>query len=230
MWECHKAQNAIASEMQTIENSAASDEASEAHFKATVNLQQELEKWKTHFQQWIDAQFKYIETLHLWLDKCHIDPPTESEIPEVIHFLSSWLIHLKELQTQDRVALTIDDFTGVVHSLELEQEGEMFMKKNTDKYAKDLSNHSWLSKRSEKKYLGYGNDEGMKSDVDTHRFELESGLQRHSEVMQDRKERTLSTFKQHLPLIFDAMASFAKDASKAYETVHPNSRENTGHI
>jgi hypothetical protein len=224
MWECHKAQNAIASEMQTIENSAASSEASDAHFKATVDLQRELEKWKTHFQQWISSQLKYIETLYLWLQKCHIEPPDESEVPEVLHFLSNWCNHLKELQRQDQVALTIDTFTGMVHSLELEQEGEMFMKKNTDKHARELE------KRSEKKYLGYGNGEGVKEDVDTQRSELESGIQRHSEVMQDRKERTLSSFKQHLPLIFDAMAAFAKDASKAYEAVHPSSREKADHI
>ena len=230
MWECHKAQKAIASEMQTIENSVVSDEASEAHIRATVDLQRELEKWKTHFQQWIEAQFNYIETLYLWLVKC-LDPldeggdksglsisPNDSDSPDVIHFLASWLNALKELKTREQIAYAIDDFTGVVRSLEIEQEGELFIKKNTNK-------HSQVPKRVEKKYLTYGNDESLKNDADTQKSELENGLRRHSEVMQDRKERTLLSFKQHLPSIFDAMASFAKDASKFYEKVHPNSRE-----
>ena len=237
MWECHKAQKAIASEMQTIENSVASDEASEAHIRATADLQRELEKWKTHFQQWIESQFNYIETLYLWLVKC-LDPldeegdkrghsisPNDSDLPDIIHFLASWLNALKELKTREQIAYAIDDFTGVVHSLELEQEGELFIKKNTDKHAKHLDTHAQMPKRVEMKYLGYGNDDALKSDVDTQKLELENGLRRHSEVMQDRKERTLSSFKQHLPPIFDAMASFAKDASKFYEKVHPNSRE-----
>ncbi|KAH7433425.1 hypothetical protein KP509_07G068800 [Ceratopteris richardii] len=47
MWECHKAQAAIAAEMQTIENSLAANEASEVHIKATSQPEHELENWQT---------------------------------------------------------------------------------------------------------------------------------------------------------------------------------------
>ena len=50
-------------------------------------------------------------------------------------------------------------------------------------------------------------------DIDQHK---------HLEVVQEWREQTLLSIKEHLPLIFDAMANFARDASKAYETLQQN--------
>lgn len=244
MWECHHAQQAIASEMQTLENSVAGDEASEAHIKATIELEHELKKWQTHFQRWFNSQKNYIDTLHAWLLKCHMElegdkkfSPHSTENPAIFIFLSNWRKSLERLEKQKGVVDAISKFVGVVHSLEVEQSGELDLKKNAERSARDLDQSTRRLKRLERKYLEYKEEsdggrevgsskstsvQSKRADVDTQRSLVESEKQRHTEVMLDRKEKTLSHFKEHLPLVFESMASFAKDALKVYEELQPD--------
>lgn len=251
MFECHKAQAAIAAEMQTIENSIAANEASEAHLKATSQLEYELEKWQDHFQRWINAQKNYIHTLHAWLSNCHLEPERDSKgravsphwsgKPAIFHLLSNWKDALLKLEEPQRAVDAISDFSVVVHSLEIEQAGELDLKKSAERSARDLDYSTRSLRRLEDKYIEYKEEtnvdivskkssmETRRADVDSRRSLVENEKRRHTEVMLDRKEKTLSRFRQHLPLVFEAMASFAKEAVKTYEKLHGEkspSREN----
>ncbi|KAI5085046.1 hypothetical protein GOP47_0001215 [Adiantum capillus-veneris] len=254
MLECHKAQAAIAAEMQTIENSVAANEASEAHIKATSQLEYELEKWQTHFQLWTNAQKNYIQTLHAWLSKCHLEPERDSKgravsphwsgKPAIFYLLSDWKEALLKLEEPQRAVDAIRDFSVVIHSLEVEQAGELDLKKNADRSARDLDHSSRSLRKLEGRYLEYkeaanadlanGSSkqvsvESRRAELDSRRSVVESEKKRHTEVMLDRKEKTLSRFRHHLPVVFESMASFAKEAVNTYEKLHPEksmAREN----
>lgn len=244
MWECHKAQAAIAAEMQSIENSVAGNEASEAHIKATSQLEQELEKWQSHFQRWINSQKNYIEALHAWLLKCHLEPERDSRgravsphwngKPAIFRLLSNWKDALLKLEQPQHAVDAICNFSVVVHSLEIEQAGELDLKKNAEKSARELDYNSRSLQRLENKYIEYKEEsnadneigslrqssmQSKRADLDNRRSVVESEKRRHTEVMLDRKEKTLSRFREHLPAVFESMASFAKEALKTYENL-----------
>ncbi|MCO5548615.1 hypothetical protein L7F22_002075 [Adiantum nelumboides] len=246
MLECHKAQAAIAAEMQTIENSVAANEASEAHLKATRQLDHELENWHTHFQQWTDAQKNYIQALHAWLSKCQLEPERDSKgravsphwsgKPAIFYLLSNWNDALLKLEGPQRVVDAIQDFSVVVRSLEIEQAGELDLKKNAERSARDVDYSTRSLKKLEDRYLEYKEEpngdlangsskklsvESRRADLNSRRNLVENEKQRHTEVMLDRKEKTLSRFKHHLPVVFESMASFAKEAVNTYERLHP---------
>ncbi|KAH7441971.1 hypothetical protein KP509_03G064300 [Ceratopteris richardii] len=246
MWECHKAQAVVAAETQSLENSVAANEASETHIKATCQLEYELERWQVHFQRWISAQKHYIKALHMWMSKCHFEPerdskgraisPCRSGKPAIFYLLLNWMDALMKFEKPQEAVDAICNFSVVVHSLEVEQAGELDLKKNVERSAKELDYSTRSLKRLEGSYSEHkGESNGdtedntskrsaiqlRREDVDSRRNLVELNKQRHLEVMFDRKEKTLSRFRDHLPLVFESMATFAKEAAKIYAKLLP---------
>ena len=213
MAKCHNAQKAIALEMRIIENSGIGYEASVAHISANHRLKHELENWNTHFRLWIKSQRTYIDTLYAWLWKCWsetgsiVSNDNSDDQPQLFHLLSSWRNSLRYLECRDDAIDVIGNFSAALHSSEGDRQDDLSLKKYAERSLRRL----------EKNYTMSNNE---RTNMDQHN---------HLDVLQEWREQTLLSIKEHLPLIFDAMANFARDASKAYETLQQNNvliREN----
>lgn len=208
MLHCHTTQKEIAMEMQTLKNSIAGEDNSEAHRSATIELEHELKNWEQHFRRWISSQRKYIHALSQWLDKCHMEPETDSKGGGVSpHWLAEgapirsltrkWYRSLVELEEKQKVVDAVSDFATAVHSLEMMHIDELNLKKQAERSEKNLHADN-------------------RTDLEALRTVVEEEKRRHSKAIKERRETTLGSLKANLPAVFEAMASFAGDALNKY--------------
>eukprot|EP00249_Psilotum_nudum_P006678 c19975_g1_i1 orf=1412-2638(+) len=244
MLECHKTQKEIALEMNNLENSTAAEEITEAHRKATIELENELNILQIRFNRWIKSQAVYVDAVLAWLRLCHIEPETDkngmiispfwAEGPPIYSLLKNWHQALKRLQDKEEVMETISTFSTVVHSLQLEQFEELRQKRKAEVFAKALDRKTLYLQDMERRYLEspHVSDEKQVADVDlllsnvlqerrvalnNIRCRVEEEKQKLFNAVKDRHETTLGSLKSNLPNIFDAMMSFAAAALQEYE-------------
>eukprot|EP00249_Psilotum_nudum_P003900 c17400_g2_i1 orf=314-2680(+) len=243
MFECHKTQKAIALEINSLENSAADEEITEAHRKATIELETELNMLQIHFNRWISSQRFYIDTLLAWLRICRMEPETDSkgramspfwtEGPPIFSLIKNWHQALNRLQDKEKIVDSISDFSVVIHSLQLVQLEEL-QQKRTENFVKDLGRKTLHLQNMETRYLEapHSFDENQETDMYlalTNGIEgksavlynfgsrLEEEKQKFFNAVPDRREVTLRSLKSNLPNIFEAMASFAAAALQEYQ-------------
>lgn len=165
MAECHRAQSAIAFELQTFESLGIEMEASELHKKATAKLKRELEKLQTHFQGWIWSQKKYISELDEWIKRCYeirdlSEEPTtnskktvsdQSEKVPVFQLLRAWRSSIFGLSS-DHYVNGIRSFMAAMRALEEDQFNELKSKRQAEKSSKRLGQQTVFLDKLEREY------------------------------------------------------------------------------
>lgn len=231
MLECHRTQKAIALDMQTLGKSIAGEETSEAHMKATIELEHELEKWLSNFYQWITSQRKYIDVLFSWLTLCHMIPETDAKERAVSPYwtrggtpiyplIKKWQASLVRLEERQKDVDVISDFAAVIHSLEMGQLDDLNLKKQAERSEKGLRKTlSIQNNLSDTRSIVKMNFRDKSTNVDDLRDVMEGEKHKLSWALQDRGNVLLSSLKDNLPVVFDSMASFATVALHEYENL-----------
>lgn len=74
MLECHSSQCDAIREAKNLD-AISSHKLSDAHLKATLQLEHDLLHWTSMFSGWITAQKGYVRALNNWLEKCLVYEP-----------------------------------------------------------------------------------------------------------------------------------------------------------
>ncbi|KAI0507039.1 hypothetical protein KFK09_013157 [Dendrobium nobile] len=117
MWkailECHQAQHLAISSDYLAKNMAAPSRNGDSYKQADINLQNEIECFRSSFVTWIDTHRSYSESLNGWLQKCILQPqerlrgrkvpfsPRRALAPPIFVLCRDWLAGIQRLPVEE---------------------------------------------------------------------------------------------------------------------------------
>ncbi|PKU72415.1 hypothetical protein MA16_Dca017904 [Dendrobium catenatum] len=117
MWkailECHQAQHLAISSAYLAKNLAATSRNGDSYKQADINLQNEIECFRSSFVTWIDTHRSYSESLNGWLQKCILQPqerlrgrkvpfsPRRALAPPIFVLCRDWLAGIQRLPVEE---------------------------------------------------------------------------------------------------------------------------------
>ncbi|KAL7605113.1 hypothetical protein Lser_V15G19220 [Lactuca serriola] len=231
MWQaivkCHRKQfeALMESRSRTLRTNTTTTSIEQAsNSRAVVDLETGLVTWSQHFNNWINAQKSYIDSLNGWLNQC-IDHQPELTIdgvvpysparlgaPPIFIICNDWHREIKSV-SQDRVSKAIHGFASNLRQLmERQDDVQRIMVKN-EYHAKDLAGI--------RKKTGGGLPEKMSGPmVPSESGVVEEEWARHKEAMKlVAGGGGLSSLQGGVIPIFRALETFTCDALKAHEQV-----------
>ncbi|KVH46568.1 protein of unknown function DUF630 [Cynara cardunculus var. scolymus] len=203
--------------------------------RAVLELQTVLITWCQHFNDWIDAQKSYVDSLNGWLQHC-IDHEPEVTIdgeipyspgrigaPPIFVICNDWHREISGI-SQDRVSKAIHGFASNLRQLLERQDNIQRLMLKKEYLAKDFARkHQNVGKKTRDSLADktggsmVPSDSGV--DLDSLR-KVEEEWERHKEAAMKLVDKGSSTSLQGgvIP-IFKALENFTCDALKAHEQV-----------
>lgn len=223
--------------------------------QAAKELEEELMKWYSRFNNWINTQRAYVEALNGWLLKCLLQEPevtpdgvvpfSPSRVgaPPVFIICNDWY-HAMERISEYEVLRAMHAFSCRVHMLlELQDEEQRqklkaeFLSKDFERRLKSLRQESRMpgnGKALDKKALLASNKHSIVLQDDERRIALDSMKKRlyeervkHEEVLKQVHEAAAGSLEMGLVPIFEAMDNFTSETLKAHEEVRIQSPGST---
>ncbi|KAK1273147.1 hypothetical protein QJS04_geneDACA009661 [Acorus gramineus] len=245
MLESHESQNQIMLEVKTLTCSAYGKFCNDMHRIATLQLEVELQNWRTNFTSYIVAQRAYVEALAGWLDKFIMPevefysggrssaPTYRIGAPPVLVICHDWLNSLKKLPDK-AVSFSIRRFDRDVRILLVKQSEEQQQKRKVEGLARELDKRVHAFQRAENKVLDSKLSEtkseqdirqqveilaGRKELVEISRKKLDVERAKHNDCVQETQRVTLNGFRTGLASIFESLTDFSKASLKMYADV-----------
>ncbi|ERM96235.1 uncharacterized protein LOC18424163 [Amborella trichopoda] len=236
MWESHQTQYQIISEVQSFSGKFCTD----LHHKATLQLEIELQNWRTSFFEWVSAQKAYVKALHGWLSTFIIsDLKYNSRSmpafapPALLVICGDWLLALEKLQDKD-VGYAMKSLGREVRALWVQQGEEIQQKRKVESLAKELDRRVRALQRVENRILesklSDSKTEGdlkhrveylaaRKELIELFRKRLDNDKVKHLELVQETQKATVEKLRVGLMEVFEVMSEFARCSSGVYEEV-----------
>ncbi|XP_052183195.1 protein ALTERED PHOSPHATE STARVATION RESPONSE 1 [Diospyros lotus] len=140
MYECHQVQNHISQQVCHLTNQQNMDPTTDYRRQAAAQLKYEVTSWYTNFCRLVKSQGEYVSTLCRWiqLTESVAEDLQQSGSSSMVHiFCKEWQLAL--LRLPDKVASeAIRSFLSVIHSIILQQEGELNLKRKSEKLERKL--------------------------------------------------------------------------------------------
>lgn len=230
MLESHETQNKILFEVKTFDCPTFSKFCNDSHRLATLQLEAELENWRTCFNEYIAAQKAYIEALQGWLTKFLVPevefysrgksttlPPYRANGPTLLVICHDWLSSMEKLPDKS-VSYSLRSFSKDMRALWAHQGEEQHQKRKVDNLAKELDRRTLAFKKIE---IDFDNHENMylmdkKDQLDMYRRKLEVEKERHVNRVQETQGITLNGFQTGFCLVFESLVEFSKASLNMY--------------
>ncbi|MED6179843.1 hypothetical protein PIB30_004483 [Stylosanthes scabra] len=154
MLESHETQKMILSEVKSFTCPTYGKFCNQSHRLATLQLETQLQNWRSRFREYTAAQKAYVEALHGWLSKFIVPevefysrsknvpmPCHQANGPPLLVICSNWLNSLQKLPDK-MVSLALKSVAKDVRALWHQQGEELQQKRKVDSLAKDLERRS----------------------------------------------------------------------------------------
>ncbi|GJR08000.1 nitrate regulatory gene2 protein-like protein [Tanacetum coccineum] len=188
--------------------------------RITLELETRLVTWCQHFNNWINAQKSYVDSLNGWLLQC-IDHEPEVTIdgeipyspgrigaPPIFIICNDWQREIKGV-SQERVSKAMNGFASNLRQL-LERQ---------DDIQQLLLKKEYIAKEFARKHVNIGPDNADGSMVPSEAGKVEEEWARHKEAMKLVYNGGSSSLQGGVIPIFKALENFTCDALKAHEQV-----------
>ncbi|GER49178.1 hypothetical protein STAS_26398 [Striga asiatica] len=233
MLRCHQKQfqAVMESKMRRLRASNGPDPGS----RASAGLERELRAWCIRFNNWINSQKSYVESLNGWLVRClQYEPeqtpdgpgpysPAHLGAPPVFIICNDWNRAVKAV-SEARVADAMNTFSTSLRQLWEKQDEEDRQRVKAEYLSRDYE-----KRVDEKKGLpvvvqvdhrnSSGGLDDLKVDLDLMREKVAEERVKHKDAMKLVRDATCSSLQGGLVPIFKALESFTKDALEAHEHV-----------
>ncbi|OIT24390.1 PREDICTED: uncharacterized protein LOC109216300 [Nicotiana attenuata] len=242
MLECHEIQNKIIFDVKSFTCPTYGKFCNDSHRLATLQLDVELQNWRTRFQDYIAAQKAYVEALHGWLSKFTIPevefyskrrsstPQCRANGPPLLMICHDWLSAMNKLPDR-AVSVALKGCGKDVRALWVQQGEEQQQKRKVDSMSKELDRKTLAFQKVENKLYEFKlTDRSSELEVD-HRAEylkerkdlLDSFRKRvdlekeeHQKCMQETQRITLNGFQTGFCRVFESITEFSRAALNMY--------------
>ncbi|VFQ78410.1 unnamed protein product [Cuscuta campestris] len=235
MLESHELQNKIMSQVSTFNCPAYGKFCNDSHRLATLQLEVELQNWRSCFTAYIAAQKAYVQSLHAWLSKFVVVDFYSNAGPPLLNVCRDWLSAMNNLPEKS-VSCALKSCAKDIRALWVQQGVEQQHKRKVDSLSKELERKTLAFQRAEERVFEF------KKFADSRNAELEMehraevlreqkdllddfsrrvGLEReeHRKSMQETQRITLRGFQSGFGSVFESMAEFSRAALKMYNEV-----------
>ncbi|XP_077231229.1 protein ALTERED PHOSPHATE STARVATION RESPONSE 1-like [Tasmannia lanceolata] len=254
MLESHETQNQIMFEVKTFTCNSYGWFSDDSHRHAIIQLEAELQNWRTCFNNYIAAQKSYVEALSGWLSKFIVPEvefysrdrssilPYRVGAPPLVVICHDWLNSLGKLP-DNAVAYSIKSFSKDIRTLWVQQGEEQQQKKKVDSLAKELDRRVLAFQRTENRVLESKLSElksepdvrqgveylaGRKDLLDMFRNRLESEKAKYHNCMQETQRVMLNGFQTGLSSVFESLTEFSKASLNMYSELVTYSEKSKG--
>ncbi|GKV23974.1 hypothetical protein SLEP1_g33639 [Rubroshorea leprosula] len=259
MLESHETQNKILFQVKSFACPAYGKFCNDFPRLATLQLEAELQNWRSCFTDYVAAQRAYVKTLHDWLTK-FIGPEVESHSrkrssaapfrvngPPLLVICYNWLSSVDKLPDK-AVSSALKSFSKDVRALWTQQGEEQRQKRKVDSMAKELDRRTLAFQKAETKFLEsrviehrseteMDNRNGCltekKDHLDMFRKRLDVEKEKHHNYVQETQRITLSGIQTGFSSVFESLVEFSKASQKMYNdivTQSENAEKNLSYI
>ncbi|XP_009589344.1 protein ALTERED PHOSPHATE STARVATION RESPONSE 1-like [Nicotiana tomentosiformis] len=242
MLESHEIQNKIIFDVKSFTCPTYGKFCNDSHRLATLQLDVELQNWRTRFQDYIAAQKAYVEALHGWLSKFTIPevefyskrrssiPQCRANGPPLLMICHDWLSAMNKLPDR-AVSVALKGCGKDVRALWVQQGEEQQQKLKVDSMSKELDRKTLAFQKVENKLYEFKlTDRSSELEVD-HRAEylkerkdlldnfrkrVDLEKEEHQKCMQETQRITLNGFQTGFCRVFESIAEFSSAALKMY--------------
>lgn len=247
MFKCHQKQFRAIMESKSRSLKGNMGIRRESSLRATVELEVELLKWCKSFNQWVNAQKSYVESLNGWLLRCLNQQPEETAdgvapfspsrigAPPVFVLCNDWFQAMERI-SKERVANAISGFALRLHQLWERQDEEQKQRMKADFISKDLEKQLRISRTergrlknhqdlSDKTAMSKLNSESIVSQLDDLKVDLDSMRKKleeramHKDTVHLVHDAASSSLQAGLIPIFGTLESFTSEVLKGYGQV-----------
>ncbi|KAM1134616.1 hypothetical protein ACFX19_044421 [Malus domestica] len=249
MLKCHQKQfqAIMVSKIRSLKVSAGLRRDSD--LKATLELEMELLSWCASFNNWVNTQKSYVESLNGWLSRCINQEPEETPdgvapfspsqmgAPPIFVVCNDWC-QATERISEKGVADAMHDFASTLHQLWERQDKEQRRRIKAEHVSKNLESqlrklHMERLKRdhdhdasTDKTALSKSpSDSGvsplddLKVDLDSMKKRLAEERARHKEAIKLVNHAASNSLQGGLVPILETLSSFTSEALKGHEQV-----------
>lgn len=249
MFKCHQKQFQAIMESKMRSLKMNTGFRRDAGLKATLELEMELMNWCACFNNWINTQKSYVESLNEWLSRCLLHEPEETAdgiapfspgrigAPLIFIICHDWFQAMERI-SEKRVSNAMTDFAATLHQLWERQDEEQrqrikaeFLSKDFEKRLRHLRMERGKLEQdrdasSDKTALsrvpsgsGVSPLDDLKVDLDSMRKKLAEERARHKEAMKLVHDAASNSLQAGLTPIFEALGNFTSEVLKAHERV-----------
>lgn len=230
MYNQHKAQLKIITELKSSDISVAARETSEQHHERTVQLWNIVQDWHVQFDRFMTYQKDYVGSLYSWI-KLNVIPidtnlkPNSSQpletTPPIKRLLHAWHDILEKLPDNE-TKKAINTFAEVVHTILFHQEDELKLRIKIEETRRDFEKkrrqfEDWAQKNWDRgASIPDGNNpsrddpaverKAVVDKVENALKELEDQYRTQCRVVRDK---SLSLLRSNLPELFRVVSDFS---------------------
>ncbi|XP_024989370.1 nitrate regulatory gene2 protein-like [Cynara cardunculus var. scolymus] len=250
MLESHEIQNKIMFEVKLFTCPTYGKFSNNTHRLATLQLQTELQNWRTCFREYLTAQKQYVGALYSWLSKFIVpevelysksrntsQPFQTMNGPPLLMICQDWFNFMDKLPDKS-VYFAMKSFSKDLHSLWTQQGKEQEQKRKVDSLSKELDRKILAFQKTENRVfetkipnlelceleVDHRADylKERKDYLDELRAKVEQERGKHQSCMQETQRITLNGFQTGFCRVFEASIEFAKASLKMYRDLVSN--------
>lgn len=202
--------------------------------RAILDLEMELREWCNSFNNWVNTQKSYVQSLQGWLSRCLYYEPESTEdgvapfspsrigAPPIFIICKDWQEAMGRISGEN-VSNVMQGFASSLHELwEKQEEEEQRLKAESEHRDAESDKRSVVSKgRSES---GISALDDLRVDLDSMSKKLVDERGKRKETIKFVNNASSSSLKAGLVPIFEALRKFTAQNVKAHEFVrlqHP---------
>ncbi|KAL4585056.1 hypothetical protein LXL04_009669 [Taraxacum kok-saghyz] len=250
MLESHEIQNKIMNEVKLFTCPTYGKFSNNNHRLATLQLEAELQNWRTCFREYLTAQKQYVGALYSWLSKFIVpevefysksrntsQPFQTINGPRLLMICQDWFNFMDKLPDKS-VFFAMKSFSKDLHALWTQQGKEQDQKRKVDSLSKELDRKILAFQKTENRVFEpnlelceVGVDhradylKERKDFLDGFRAKVELERGKHQSCMQETQRITLNGFQTGFCRVFEASIEFSKGSVKMYNDLVGSSQE-----
>ncbi|KAI3718269.1 hypothetical protein L6452_19133 [Arctium lappa] len=250
MLESHEIQNKIMFEVKLFTCPTYGKFSNNTHRLATLQLEAELQNWRTCFREYLTAQKQYVGALYSWLSKFIVpevelysksrntsQPFQTMNGPPLLMICQDWFNFMDKLPDKS-VYFAMKSFSKDLHSLWTQQGKEQEQKRKVDSLSKELDRKILAFQKTENRVfetkipnlelceveVDHRADylKERKDYLDELRAKVEQERGKHQSCMQETQRMTLNGFQTGFCGVFEASIEFSKASLKMYRDLVSN--------
>lgn len=217
MRESHEIQNKILFEVGAFSCCGFGKFMNDSHRLATLQLEAEVQNWRTCLIDYMLAQKGYVQALHSWLTKflapeiefysrgrgCPTPWPGQFHAngPQLLPICYGWLISLDKLPDKS-AAFALKSFARDVRAIWAQQGEEQQLRRRVEGLVKELDKQALTAKKTETWYLDYKpaeetpNRNGAESHNDEHTIDKWDPLKMLRRKLETEREKHLRCIQE----------------------------------
>ncbi|GER37735.1 hypothetical protein STAS_14152 [Striga asiatica] len=241
MLKCHQKQfqAVMDSKMRRLRANTASHSGHDPASRASARLERELRAWCSRFNDWINSQKSYVESLNGWLLHClHYKPeetpdgpipysPGRLGAPPIFVICNDWAQAMRAV-SEARVADAMNTFAASLRQLWEKQDEEDRQRVKAEYLSKDYKKRVEEEKKGLRMVVqsdssnsggGVSRLDDLKVDLDSMKERVAEERVKHKDAMKLVNDAASRSLQGGLVPIFKALESFTKEALNAHEHV-----------